>query len=161
MNQDYSDGSWDGTEILDNNIKNSQLIINNAGSDNEDSDLFQKMQNNRNKALAANSSFNSSYMQARSNSERKSVQIPSNLPILKSDQKPDFNLPIAVKEQINFSQIEVAMQEDYDLFRCAVNPYISVEVSGPVWNNEGAISGSHRLFKIVTKLRDNPEFPFV
>ena len=30
-----------------------------------------------------------------------------------------------------------------------------------MWNNEGAVTGSHRLYKIVTKLKDNPEFPFI
>jgi len=52
-------------------------------------------------------------------------------------------------------------QEDQDILKCPHNPYISVDVSGPMWNNEGAVTGSHRLYKIVTKLKDNPEFPFI
>ena len=53
------------------------------------------------------------------------------------------------------------MQEDFDMIKYPHNPYISVEVSGPMWNNEGAVTGSHRLYKILTKLKDNPEFPFI
>lgn len=59
------------------------------------------------------------------------------------------------------------MQEDYEAYKCPYNPFISVEVSNPVWSHEGATQvpflqdRSHRLYKIVVKLRENPEFPCI
>jgi len=64
---------------------------------------------------------------------------------------------------IGFSSLSEDLQDDFDSYKNPHNPFISVEVSNPIWNNEGAsvVSSGHRLYKIVTKLRDNPEFPFI
>lgn len=58
-------------------------------------------------------------------------------------------------------QIHDAMQEDYEAYKCPHNPFISVDVSGPFWNNEGGVAGKHRLYKLVAKMRENPEFPCI
>lgn len=38
------------------------------------------------------------------------------------------------------------------------NQYIRVEVSGPMWSNEGVVGGNHRIYRIITKLKDNPDY---
>lgn len=38
-----------------------------------------------------------------------------------------------------FSQAHDAMQEDYSAYKCPYNPFISVEVSNPIWSNEGTV----------------------
>jgi len=37
------------------------------------------------------------------------------------------------------------------------NQYISVEVSEPMWSNEGVVGG-YRMYRIITKLKDNPDY---
>ena len=61
--------------------------------------------------------------------------------------KQHKNNMFPAEKQINFNQginqmlgtqhIHDAMQEDYEAYKCPHNPFISVDVSGPFWNNEG------------------------
>ena len=43
------------------------------------------------------------------------------------------------------------------------NQYISVEVSAPMWNSDGGVinttlGGGYRMYRIVTKLKENPDY---
>ena len=42
------------------------------------------------------------------------------------------------------------------MYHC-YNQYISVEVSEPMWSNEGVVGG-YRMYRIITKLKDNPDY---
>ena len=54
------------------------------------------------------------------------------------------------------SQVQNADGLDESMYQC-YNQYISVEVSEPMWSNEGGV-GQYRMYRIITKLKDNPDY---
>ena len=54
------------------------------------------------------------------------------------------------------SQAQNSEGLDESMYHC-YNQYISVEVSEPMWSNEGVVGG-YRMYRIITKLKDNPDY---